>query len=111
MTVETVKSETVTMHLGTSFLDRVQARKDRTLKTEYWDQKFYVKIETSEGNVIYKVKTLQTKNKSFWEQSFVDTQDKDPTEYATLCMRRLSKKERRVDALALRADERRDKLR
>ena len=35
MTVETVKSETVTMHLGTSFLDRVQARKDRTLKTEY----------------------------------------------------------------------------
>ena len=111
MTVETVKSETVTMHLGTTFLDRMQARKDRTLKTEYWDQKFYVKIETSEGNVIYKVKTLQTKNKSFWEQSFVDTQDKDPTEYATLCMRRLSKKERRVDALALRADERRDKLR
>ena len=42
---------------------------------------------------------------------FVDTQDKDPTEYATLCIRWLSKKERRVDALALRADERRDKLR
>ena len=64
------------MHLEAKLLGRVQARKDRTLKTEYWDQKFYVKIETSEGNVIYKVKTLQTKNKSFWEQSFVDTRQR-----------------------------------
>ena len=35
MTVETVKSETVTMHLEAKLLGRVQARKDRTLKTEY----------------------------------------------------------------------------
>ena len=46
---------------------------------------------------------------AFKKQSSKD--DKDPISNAIEMVKRSSKKERRVDALALRADERRDKLR
>ena len=54
----------------------------------------------------YKIASKRQRNLSR-EQSILS---KVP-EYATLCIWRLSEEERRADALALRADERRDKLR
>ena len=85
-----------------------------TLKTEYRDQSilniYLIEVKTSEVAKMMKV-SLVIKNKQFlkitWTYNAMYVDSTHPQEVEV----RLSEEERRVDALALRADERRDKLR